>query len=211
MPDAPMPMPPTPSGAMSRPPGPPPMPPTPPGAMPPMPRPPGPPPGGPPGANPPGGIDDALKAKVQEIAMSIPSAPKPLPTAAVESVVEAFNEAKEALIPHIAGEMPMPVPDMGDKFSKLPVEVYVPIALLLEELAQLDPKAQKYACDPTTLSDVAGLRTLAGKLKALAKDKSVKAAIEAKMMPPEEEMMDEEMDADLGPEGPSTASRFTKT
>lgn len=127
------------------------------------------------------------------MAAAIPSAIKPFPAAAVQSVVDAFNDAKTALIPHIKGEMPMPKPDMDGKFSRLPPEVYVPAALLLDEMVGIEPSAEKYRCDVESLKDISGLRTLAGKLSAIAKDKKVKAAVEAKMAPPEEEVtVDEE-------------------
>lgn len=128
-----------------------------------------------------GGLPPEIKAKAMALAQAIPMAEKPLPVAAVQSVVDAFNDAKATLIPQITGEMPMPAPDMGDKFSKLPPDVYVPIGLMLEEMATVAPDAAKYACDPATLKDLSGLRVLAGKLMSLAKDKKVIAAIKQKM------------------------------
>lgn len=133
------------------------------------------------GAPSPGGLPPEIKAKAMALAQAIPMAEKPFPVAAVQSVVDAFNEAKSALIPHISGEMPMPAPDTGDKFSKLPPDVYVPIALMLEEMAQVAPDAAKYACDVATLKDLSGLRTLSGKLLSLAKDKKVIAAVKHAM------------------------------
>lgn len=143
------------------------------------PKPPMPPAGSPPpgGAPPAGGPPAELQQKAQALAAAIPVAEKPLPPASVQSVVDAFNDAKDALLPHIEGKMPMPQPDMEGKFSKLPPSVYVPIALMLEEMASVAPEASKYACDPTSLKDVAGVRALAGKLMALAKDKKVVAAV----------------------------------
>lgn len=162
----------------------------------------------PPQAAKPAGPPD-IKARAQEIAATIPAAVKPFPAAAVQSVVDAFNEAKEALIPHVAGEMSMPKPDMGETFSKLPPEVYVPIALLLEEVKTIAPEAEKYACDPTTLTDIVGLRTLGAKLLSLAKDKKIVTAIKAKI---EEQMgPKEEPKPEAGtPGGGDTAARFTK-
>lgn len=167
----------------------------------------------PPGSPPPAAQADpmaGMQQRAQQMAAAIPPAVKPFPAAAVQSVVDAFNDAKEALIPHIKGEMPMPKSDMDGRFSRLPPEVYVPAALLLEEMAGIEPGAEKYKCDPETLKDVSGLRTLAGKLSAVAKDKKVKAAVEAKMAPPEEEevTMDEESVEVEAPEKMRPAAKY---
>lgn len=184
-----------------------------PAAQPPMPPARGAPPPMPPRAGPPpsdaGGPGAELKAKAMQIASTIPTATKPFPAAAVQSVVDAFNEAKTALIPHIAGDMPMPKPDAGEAYSMLPPEVYVPIALLIEEIETVAPEAEKYECDPSTLKDVAGLRTLAGKLLSLAKDKKVVAAVKAKIG--EQGAPTKEAEPEPGaPGGGDVAARFTK-
>lgn len=126
---------------------------------------------------------DDPRALFEQMAAEIPDSERPFPRAAVESVVEAFNELRAATYDKVAAASGQPVPpDMvvppGDKFEKFPAEVYVPAALLLGEVAKLGKGMEKYRCDPEKLSSVAGARTLAGKMMMAAKDKKLLAAVD---------------------------------
>lgn len=132
----------------------------------------------------PQGQPDVAKI-AQEMAATIPDAERPITRAIVGQVVDAFNDAKSATYDQVlaaTGQPPVPPMAMpeGDAFPKLPAEVYVPAALLIQEVGEVMPEvAQKYSCDPSTLAKTAGIRTLAAKLALLAKDKKVKAAVMA--------------------------------
>lgn len=163
-----------------------------------------PPPGGPGGGPPPPAgpeagatPDQVMEAdeeeagmRVEAVAAMAPEPTKPYSKKAIETLANEFNEAVDALG---GGDLPdVEVNLEGEKGNKwslpLPPEIFVPVYALGEAMKLLpDPEyAEKYAFDPTALTDDPALRKLSGQLSKMGGDKGLIEAMSQPMGGPAE-------------------------
>lgn len=141
-------------------------------------------------------------AQVEAIAASAPMPEKPYSSNLVQGLVDAMN----GLLSQV-GDMAEQIEFMpeGDRVDgQLPPEVYVPFAIVMGFIDQLEGY-DKYVMMATELINDAALRKAAAKVNMIAGDEELIGELQAGEAPmdeeemPEDDMMQEEMDAAAGP------------